>query len=126
MSKHEQWRTRQYWKSIGGLLIEEFIAVKKSKDHSIRQIDGVIVLGLPTNIHDKNIFDIKGKDIICIQTKKNRLGMSVMGQAFFTRELLRQHQPKTIKSVIICSKDDAVLNKICKRHKLEVVLINEP
>ena len=32
MSKHETWRTRKYWESVGGLLIEEFMLVAKSRD----------------------------------------------------------------------------------------------
>ncbi len=45
MSKHETWRTRQYLKTVGGLLIEEFRVVKFSKENGFRDIDGVIVLG---------------------------------------------------------------------------------
>ena len=45
MSKHETWRTRRYWESVGGLLIEEYLAIPPSKDktNSKRLIDGVIV-----------------------------------------------------------------------------------
>ena len=31
MSKHETWRTKLYWESVGGLLIEEFMSVKGIK-----------------------------------------------------------------------------------------------
>ena len=43
MSKHETWRTRRYWNRVGGLLIEEFVAVKGGKDIGRRPVDGVIV-----------------------------------------------------------------------------------
>lgn len=45
MSKHETWRTRQYWHSVGGYLIEEFHAIKPDKAMQVhkRAIDGVIV-----------------------------------------------------------------------------------
>ena len=52
MSKHETWRTRMYWESVGGLLIEEFVAVRGTKDQGIRPVDGVIVLGEEKRIHD--------------------------------------------------------------------------
>ncbi|MGH2575974.1 MAG: hypothetical protein ACRDFC_09780, partial [Ignavibacteria bacterium] len=83
MSRHETWRTRKYWEKVGGLLIEEFIAVNRGKDQGKRLIDGIIVLGEPNKIHKTNYYDISGRDIICIQTKSGRLGMYLMGQAFF-------------------------------------------
>jgi hypothetical protein len=44
MSKHETWRTRAYWGNIGGLLIEEFIAVKGDNNQGKRLIDVIILL----------------------------------------------------------------------------------
>ena len=123
MSKHETWRTRKYWHSIGGLLIEEFVTVKPTKDHAVRIIDGIIVIGHETVIHEKNHFDLSGQDVICIQTKKGRLGMNVMGQAFFSRELLKRFNPKSVKSVIVCGKDDQLLRKLCAQYEIEVVVI---
>lgn len=123
MSKHETWRTRLYWQKVGGLLVEEFIAVPRTKDQGPRYIDGVIVLGEEKKIHDKNFFDIKGKEVICVQTKKNRLGMNLMGQGLFTVELLLKYQPKSIKSVVICSKIDLTLLPICEKYDIEVVVI---
>ena len=123
MSKHETWRTRKYWKSNSGLLIEEFVAVKPTKDHAVRIIDGIIVIGQETKIHEKNHFDLSGQEVICIQTKKGRLGMNVMGQAFFSRELLKRFNPKSIKSVIVCGKDDQLLRNLCAQYEIEVVVI---
>ena len=125
MSKHETWRTRKYWETVGGLLIEEFIAVPRSINQGTRLIDAVIVKGHPNKIHDDNFFDITGQDVICIQTKRNRLGMNLMGQAFFSRELLKKFSPKSITSVIICGKDDIILRDLCQQHNIEVILIQE-
>ena len=44
MSLHETWRTEMYWKTIGGLLIEEFVAVDGNKEQGRRTIDRIIVL----------------------------------------------------------------------------------
>jgi hypothetical protein len=72
MSKHETWRTRKYWESIGGLLIEEFVAIRPAHDQGVRIIDGIIVLDQQTKIHDTNHFDIAGHDIIlCSFHKKS-------------------------------------------------------
>ena len=123
MSKHETWRTRKYWEQTGGLLIEEFIVVNPSAERGTRLIDGVIIVGQQTQIHASKSFDIAGHDIICIQTKKSRLGMSVMGQAFFSRELLQKLNPASIKSVIICGQDDHVLRQLCNQYQIEVVVM---
>ena len=75
MSKHETPLTRRYWKSVGGTLIEEFTAIPRGTDHGARIIDGIIVLDAPNRIVKKSEVDLKGKDIIVIQTKATRLGM---------------------------------------------------
>ncbi len=49
MSLHETWRTEMYWKTIGGLLIEEFVAVDGNSEQGRRSIDGIIVLGEKKN-----------------------------------------------------------------------------
>ena len=65
MSKHETWRTKLYWESVGGLLIEEFMSVKGNKDQGKIPVDGLIVLGEKTGIHKGNTYDISGKRCHC-------------------------------------------------------------
>ena len=125
MSKHETWRTRQYWQSIGGLLIEEFVAVKRNKDWGKRQMDGLIVLGEETGIHSSNTFDISGRDVIVIQTKKGRIGMYLLGQAYFSKFLIERHKPKSVKSVAICGENDQVMQELADEHGVEIVVIEE-
>ena len=128
MSKHESWRTRKYWESLdNGLLIEEFLAIPQRKDKSIarRLIDGVIVLGVEKAIQYGGSFDLEGRDIIAIQTKATRLGMSLMGQAFFTREILKRFKPKSIRTVAICGRGDIEMEKLCEQSDIEVVVIPE-
>ena len=127
MSKHETWRTRKYWEQSGGLLIEEFLAIKsnKAKSTAKRLIDGVIVLGEPKNIQSGGNFDFTGKDIIVIQTKASRLGMYLMGQAFFSKELMKRYNPKSIKTVAICGKNDSEMHNLCTQFSVEVVVYEE-
>ena len=128
MSKHESWRTKKYWENLeNGLLIEEFLAIPQSRDRSVgrRLIDGVIVLNVEKAIQYGGTFDLEGKDIIAIQTKATRLGMSLMGQAFFTREILKRFKPKSIKTVAICGKGDIEMEKLCEQASIEVVVIPE-
>lgn len=125
MSKHETWRTRLYWESVGGLLIEEFIAVSGSKEQGVRPVDGLIVLGEETKIHQGNTYDIKGKDVIVVQTKKNRIGMYLLGQAYFSKLLIEKHNPRSVKSVAICGRNDKVMQELADQHGVEIVVINE-
>lgn len=101
MSKHETWRTRLYWEQIGGLLIEEFVAVSGNRHQGRRPIDGVIVLDDENRIHDSNFYDIKDRDVIIIQTKSDRIGMYLLGQAYFSKFLIERHKPKSIRTVAI-------------------------
>lgn len=127
MSKHETWRTRKYWESVGGLLIEEFMLVAKGRDgrQAQRLLDGLIVLGEEKKLSNDHSHSIEGKDVIAVQTKANRLGMYLMGQAFFSRELLKSFNPKSIRTVAICGKGDEKMDRLCKEQGIEVVVIPE-
>ncbi|NJN42451.1 MAG: hypothetical protein HC811_09750 [Flammeovirgaceae bacterium] len=125
MSKHETWRTRKYWDKIGGLLIEEFVAVEKNQTQGRRPIDGLIVLGEKKAIHHENHFDISGKDVIIIQTKARRLGMYLLGQAYFSKFLIEKHNPRSIKCVAICGRNDSLMSELAYNHEIEVVVIDK-
>ena len=127
MKDHETWRTRQYWDSVGGLLIEEFRAVKESKTPSQenRYMDAVIVLNEPKNIHNENTYDLTDKDVIVVQTKTGRIGMHLLGQAYFSKHLIEMHNPKSIKAIAICEENDAVMAELAAEHDVEIVIIPE-
>lgn len=125
MSKHETWRTRKYWERTGGLLIEEFIAVSATKTQGRRPIDGLIVLNENKAIHNGNTYNIEGKDVIVIQTKSGRLGMYLLGQAYFSRFLIELHNPRSIKCVAICGRGDTLMEELAKKHNVEIIEINE-
>ena len=127
MSKNETWRTRKYWRSVGGLLIEEFKAIPLNREGNTgrRLLDGVIVLGEKQRRQIGGKFDLKGKDIIVVQTKSNRLSMYLMGQALFSREILKRYKPKSIRTVAICGKGDPEMENLCKKNNIEVVVIPE-
>jgi len=125
MSKHETWRTRQYWDSVGGLLIEEFRAVKESKNPSQenRYMDAVIVLNEPKKIHNENTYELTDKDVIVVQTKRGRIGMYLLGQAYFSKILIQMHNPRSVKSIAICGKNDAVMAELASEHDVEILVI---
>ena len=125
MSKHETWRTRMYWESVGGLLIEEFIAVKGTKEQGRRPVDGLIVLGEEKALSSDTSYDITGKDVIVVQTKQSRLGMYLLGQAYFSKLLIQKLGARSVKSVAICGRGDAVMEQLAADHGVEVVVIDE-
>ena len=127
MSKNETWRTRKYWNSVGGYLIEEFQAIKEDKRRNItsKLIDGIIVLGEQKNRQSGGQYNIEGKDIIVVQTKSGGLGMSLMGQAYFSAKIMERFSPRSIKKVAICGRADHEMKVICRVHDIEVVVIPE-
>ena len=126
MSKHETPFTRRYWKEVGGTLIEEFLAVKVGPGQGKRLLDGVIILDGPFEIRKASEVRIEGKDIIVVQTKAIRLGMYLMGQALFSVELIKKYNPRSIRSVAICTKGDDVLEPLLAEAGLELVVYPHP
>jgi hypothetical protein len=125
MSKHETWRTRKYWEQTGGLLIEEFVAVSGTKTYGRRPIDGLIVLNEDKAIHKGKSYNIEGKDVVIIQTKSGRIGMYLLGQAYFSKFLIERHKPRSIRCVAICGKTDAIMEELAQKHNVEIVEIND-
>jgi hypothetical protein len=125
MSKHETPMTRWYWEKINrgrGLLIEEFGAIRRNekRGHNKRHIDGVIVLGQPAERRGPRKGDrklVRDKEVIVIQSKARRLGMSLIGQVVVSRELLINLKAKTVKSVGVCKEDDKILRRILRRFE---------
>jgi len=125
LSKLETLLTRWYWEKIGGLLIEEFPVVRDAPGQGKRFLDGLIVLGEPTSRTTTMDFDIRGRDVIVIQTKAKRLGMYLMGQCLFSRDIALSLGVKSVRSVAICTQDDAVLRPLIEAHEgCEVVVFD--
>jgi len=127
MSRHETWRTRRYWESIGGLLVEEFTAVRMDKANGTgkRLIDGIIVPDAERRIQTGGTFDFRSRDIIVVQAKRTRLGMYLMGQAFFSREIMRRYEPLSIRTVAICGAGDPQMEALCSQFNIEVVVLED-
>ena len=51
--------------------------------------------------------------------------MYLMGQAYFSREILKRFNPKSIKTVAVCAKGDPEMEKLCKKFDIEVVVMPE-
>jgi hypothetical protein len=127
MSLNETPMTRWYWREIlkQGTLIEEYVAVEQTKDRSVapRLMDGLVILGGPFTVSDDVRMDITDKDVVVIQSKNKRLGMNLMGQALFSRELLLKKGARSVRSVAVCRKDDKVMRELLLAHPDIEVLI---
>ena len=124
MSKNEAPIIEKYWERIGGTLILEFPAVKKSSSNGPRRIDAIILPDEEKKRLHWMQASFQNKDIIVVQAKTGRLGMTVMGQAFFSFELMKKFRPRSIKSVILCQEDDSVLKPLLAPYPhIEVVVI---
>jgi hypothetical protein len=127
MSKRETPLTLAYWEHIKGTLIEEYPIVNKGKDCSPRWIDALIIKDgdykkLPERT---DLIDLSGLDVICVQTKSRRVGMYLLGQAFFSMKLLEMKNPKSILSIALCTQTDSYMEKIIEDiPNLKIQVIN--
>lgn len=125
MSKYETPLTRRFWREIGGTLVEEFPAVRRSSDRAPRYLDGVVLLGGPHVIAKSTEVAIKNQDIVIIQTKAYRLDMYLLGQALFSRGLMERFEPNSIATVAVCTKGDAALEPLAERYGVKVVVYDD-
>ena len=106
--------------------MEEFRAVPEAKTHGHRDLDGVIVLGGRKRIlprAENKDQDLRGKDVIVVQTKTGRLGMYLLGQALFSMELMRPFEPRSIRSVAVCQRDDDILRPLAEKYGIEIEVV---
>ena len=99
------------------------MAVIGNKSQAKRPIDGLIILGHEKAIYSGNAYDITGKDVVIIQTKAGRLGMYLLGQAYFSKYLIERHNPKSVRTVAICGRGDDLMCELARNHVIEVVIM---
>jgi hypothetical protein len=116
MSKYETPMTRWYWQQVGGTLVEEFVAVDGTSTCGRRVLDGVLIKDGEFRTAQQSEISLEGKDIIVIQTKASRLGMYLMGQAFFSAQLIQRFNPRSVVSVALCGQDDSVLRPLFEQY----------
>jgi hypothetical protein len=118
MGKFETSMTHRYWERRRGTLLEEYPVGQ-------RRIDAILIEDGDHRIASRAesvAFSLDGHNITIVQTKK-RLGMSLLGQVFFSRELIKDNFPArgSVRAVALCAIDDAVdLRPIARRFKIEI------
>jgi hypothetical protein len=124
VSKRERPFIEKYWQRIGGTIVFEFPMVRGSATCGKRHLDALILPNRETKIANALDVSLAGEDIIIVQAKDNRLGMYLMGQAVFSVELMRRFNPKSIRSIALCTKDCSVLRPLLDKYpEVEVVII---
>ena len=127
MSKHETPMIQWYWHQIGGTLIQEFCAVRPSRSCGVRLLDGLIVKGGLFKLARRSEVAIEGEDVVVVQAKAKRLGMYLMGQAFFSAQLLQRFKPRSVEAVALVVQDDEVLRPLFEQYPgMRVVICPSP
>ena len=128
MSVYETAMIVTYWQRVGGTLIEEYPLTKWEKDVGRRRADAVILPNQPTErLRPQTSVTLDGKEVIVVQAKTNRLGMYLLGQAFFSKQLCERLGAASVTSVALCGSNDAVLRPMFEQYDgCEVVVIPRP
>jgi hypothetical protein len=124
MSKRETPMTRRYWERVRGTLLEEYLVVRSGPGVGRRMIDAVIIEDGDHRIASRSeSVSLDWHDIVIVQTNAHRLGMYLLGQAFFSRQLIKDRfAPRSVRTVALCAIDDAILRPIAERFCVEVII----
>lgn len=124
MSKHETPMIRWYWEQVGGTLIEEYPAVRRTRTNGARLLDAVILPEREKRVASWRDVSVEGENVIVVQAKAHRLGMYLMGQVVFSIDLIERFGPASVRSIALCAADDSVLHPFLDRYpEVEVVVV---
>jgi hypothetical protein len=70
--------------------------------------------------------ELLGKQVIVLQTKRNKLGIGVAGQTIIPKTLLEQAGVTVIAAVAICLKMDEKILGALKEHDCDAVVEADP
>ena len=97
-----------------------------------RRIDGLVVVdGSPSKeaVSAKRapkLTELSGKQVIVLQTKRNKLGMGVAGQTIISKTLLEQAGVNVVAAVAICLEMDEKILGALKEHGCDAVVEADP
>jgi len=124
-------KTRRYWQRMGGTLLEKYCVVPASRGiHGRQVVDAIIITNGDCRIASRGehgSLSLDGCDLIVVNTSGRRLGMYLLGQALFSRELIKERfSPRSVRTVALCAAGDAVLRPIAERFGIKVVVDKVP
>jgi len=97
-----------------------------------RRIDGLVVLDGNSSkeaVSAKRapkLAELRGKQVIVLQTKRNKLGMGVAGQTIISKTLLEQAGVEVVAAVAICLEIDEKILGALKEHGCKAVVEADP
>lgn len=117
-----------WWEESGlsGLLAEEYPLVAKHGPVQRRRVDAVAVTsaGNGRSIIDwRDVPDLTGQDIVVVQAKVGPITAPLIGQAVGSLWLAQRHDPRSVRSVLLCSADEPLLTAVAEDHGVEVVAL---
>ena len=131
----------RYLDEVGGTLIAEVVpSSTRQPGAAKRWIDAVImpnVNEVSTRLGKTSVYDwgmathseqdelralMRNEECLVVQAKNCRLGMGLLGQALFSRELLSADLSHIVGSVALCGADTPTLSKIAGTFKTDVVV----
>lgn len=126
-NQYEPVMTKAYWakRPEKGTLYLEFPICG-------RRIDGLVVLDGSSSKEALSakrapkLAELSGKQVIVLQTKRNKLGMGVAGQTIISKTLLEQSGVKVVAAVAICLKMDEKILGALRKHGCEAEVEADP
>ena len=114
-----------YWRRTGGTLIEEYPLTERQPGVGRRRADAVILLDGPAErLRPQTPVPLEGREVVVVQAKTSRLGMYLLGQAFFSKQLCERLGAASVRSIALCGSDDAVLRPMYEQYDgCEVVVM---
>jgi hypothetical protein len=112
MSAFEVRMVRWYWRQVGGTLVEEFPLVPRSSGGSQQVVDGIIIRRGKWHVAHWSEVSLEGQDVVLVHARAERLSMGLMGQALFSARLAERLRPRSLYSVTLVARDDAVLRPL--------------
>lgn len=97
-----------------------------------RRIDGLVVLDGSSSKEALSakrapkLAELSGKQVIVLQTKRNKLGMGVAGQTIISKTLLKQAGVNVVAAVAICLEIDEKILGALKEHGCDAVVEADP
>ena len=107
----ERAMTECFWQTeCNGAFVQEYPLTKKGIDRARRCADAVI---LPNEEHHRatsaKFPSLADRNVVVVQTKTQRLGMYLMGQALFSARLVQALGARSVRSILLCAENDAAM-----------------
>ena len=126
-NQYEPVMTKAYWakRPEKGTLYLEF-PISGRRIYGLVVLDGSNSKEAVSAKRAPKLAELSGKQVIVLQTKRNKLGMGVAGQTMISKTLLEQAGVTVVAAVAICLKMDEKILGALKEHDCDAVVEADP